>query len=85
MNCEQLLLTLAGGDAYSDEFLTVTSFYGCEFDPREHPNTFTHNILRVENVTLSNVLALYVVAVFTPATTIVTDYQISNVNPGHVS
>ena len=61
MNCEQLhLKAAAGGDVYKDEFLTVTSFYGSDFDPREleaHLSTFTHNIPRVENVTLSNVLA----------------------------
>ena len=59
MNCEQLLSkAAAGGDVYKDEFLTVTSFYGSDFDPREleaHLSTFTHNIPRVENVTLSNV------------------------------
>ena len=61
MNCEQLhLKAAAGGDAYKDEFLTVTSFYGSDFDHREleaHLSTFTHNIPHVENVTLSNVLA----------------------------
>ena len=60
MNCEQLLLKAAvGGDVYKDEFQTVTSFYGSDFDLREleaHLSTFTHNIPRVENVTLSNVL-----------------------------
>ena len=60
-NCEQLLLKAAAGvDAYKDEFQTVTCFYGSDVDPREleaHLSTFTHNILRVENVTLSNVLA----------------------------
>ena len=48
MNCEQLLLkAVAGGDAYKDEFQTVTSFYGSDFDPREletHLSTFTHNL-----------------------------------------
>ena len=37
----------AGGDAYKDEFQTVTSFYGSDFDPREleaHLSTFTHKI-----------------------------------------
>ena len=60
MNYEQLLLTAAGGDAYNDEFQTVTCFYGCDFDLRELEIdicAFTHNIPRVENVTLSNVLA----------------------------
>ena len=59
VNCEQLhLIAAAGGDVYKDEFLTVTSFYGSDFDPREleaHLSTFTRNIPRVENVTLSNV------------------------------
>ena len=61
VNCEQLhLKAAAGGDVYKDEFLTVTSFYGSDFDPREleaHLSTFTHNIPRLENVTLSNMLA----------------------------
>ena len=60
VNCEQLhLKAAAGGDAYKDEFQTVTSFYGSDFDPREleaHLSTFTHNIPCLENVTLSNVL-----------------------------
>ena len=64
-SCEQLLLKAAAcKDAYKDEFQTVTSFYVSDFDPdfdpREleaHLSTFTHNILCVENETLSNVLA----------------------------
>ena len=61
VSCEQLLLkAAAGGDVYEDEFQTATSFYGSDFDPREleaYLSTFTNNIARVENVTLSNVLA----------------------------
>ena len=60
MACEQLLLKAAGEDVYNDEFHTATSFYCCEFNPREletHLSTFTHNIPRVVNVTLSNMLA----------------------------
>ena len=61
VNCEQLLLkAAAGGDAYKDEFQTVTSFCGSDFKPREleaYLSTFTHNISSVENITLSNVLA----------------------------
>ena len=62
MYCEQLLVkAAAGGDAYTDEFQkTVTSFYGSDFYPREleaYLRTFTHNIPRVENETLSKVLA----------------------------
>ena len=75
INCEQLLLTAAGGDAYEAEFQNVTRFYGCWFEPRELDtdlSVFTHNIPRAENVILPNVLAI---AVFTSATVIV---KISN-------
>ena len=86
VNCEQLLLKAAtGGDAYKDEFQTVTSLYGSDFDPREleaHLNT--HNIPRVENVTLSNVL-VFAIFVFTPATAVVTGHQISQINSSHAS
>ena len=48
MNCEKLLSkAAAGGDVYTDEFQTVTNFYGSNFDPREqetHLSNFTHNI-----------------------------------------
>ena len=60
MMCEQLLLKAAGGDACKDEFQTVTSFYGCDFYPREldaHLSIFTHDILHAENMTFFNVLA----------------------------
>ena len=51
MNNEQLFLKAEGGDAYNDEFQTVTGFCDCDFDSREletHLCTFTHNITRVE-------------------------------------
>ena len=89
MNCEQLLLkAAAGGDAYKNEFQTVTSFYGSHFDSREleaYLSTFTHNIPRVENVTLVNVLAYLAIVVFTPATAVVTGHQISQTNYSHAS
>ncbi|XP_042208920.1 zinc finger MYM-type protein 1-like isoform X2 [Homarus americanus] len=59
-SCEQLLLKAASGLDYTDDFHSVTSFYGSDFvkeDLQTHLSTLTHNRSHVGVVTLSVVLA----------------------------
>lgn len=59
VNCEQLLLKAACGRDFTDEFHSVTNFFGSDFIPQElqtHLNTLTQNMSCEGSVLVSDVL-----------------------------